>query len=247
MANVIFDVGMHRGDDTDFYLKKGFRVVGIEANPHLVCAARDRFAKAITDGRLEVISGAIGETCGETEFYVNLDKDDWSSTDPSFGCRDGTRFEKIVVPTLEFASVLERYDDIYYVKIDIEGADRVALEQMRRVKSRPKYVSVEAHHLDYLAYLRAMGYSEFKLINQEMHYATRLPDPPTEGVYVEYEFGGHHSGPFGEETMGEWRDLEDAAWTYLAIKQVQHRNPGILSAWFDFHAKRPEPRPESAA
>jgi hypothetical protein len=29
--DLIFDVGFHRGEDTDFYLKKGFRVVAVEA------------------------------------------------------------------------------------------------------------------------------------------------------------------------------------------------------------------------
>ena len=34
--NLIFDIGMHIGQDTEFYLKKGFCVVAVEANPKLV-------------------------------------------------------------------------------------------------------------------------------------------------------------------------------------------------------------------
>lgn len=34
--SLIIDVGMHTGRDTEFYLKKGFNVVAIEANPELV-------------------------------------------------------------------------------------------------------------------------------------------------------------------------------------------------------------------
>ena len=33
---MVFDVGMHRGEDTELYLSKGFRVVAFEANPNLV-------------------------------------------------------------------------------------------------------------------------------------------------------------------------------------------------------------------
>lgn len=40
--NLIFDAGAHRGDDTDFYLGKGFRVVAAEANPILVDHLRRR-------------------------------------------------------------------------------------------------------------------------------------------------------------------------------------------------------------
>jgi hypothetical protein len=34
-ADLICDVGFHRGEDTAFYLKKGFRVVAFEAHPRL--------------------------------------------------------------------------------------------------------------------------------------------------------------------------------------------------------------------
>ncbi len=37
--DLIFDVGMNNGDDTDFDLAKGFRVVAIEANPDQRAAA----------------------------------------------------------------------------------------------------------------------------------------------------------------------------------------------------------------
>ena len=33
---LIYDVGMHNGDDTAYYLRRGFRVVAIEPNPALV-------------------------------------------------------------------------------------------------------------------------------------------------------------------------------------------------------------------
>ena len=41
--NLIFDVGLHKGEDTDFYLKKGFSVVAFEADPDLVAACQERF------------------------------------------------------------------------------------------------------------------------------------------------------------------------------------------------------------
>ena len=34
-SKVIFDLGMHNGDDTAFYLSRGFNVVALEANPAL--------------------------------------------------------------------------------------------------------------------------------------------------------------------------------------------------------------------
>jgi hypothetical protein len=44
-ADLLYDVGMNNGDDTAYYLYKGFRVVAVEADPVLVEAARERFAE----------------------------------------------------------------------------------------------------------------------------------------------------------------------------------------------------------
>ena len=38
--DLIYDLGVNRGEDCAFYLAKGFRVVGIEANPSLYDVAR---------------------------------------------------------------------------------------------------------------------------------------------------------------------------------------------------------------
>jgi hypothetical protein len=32
---LVFDIGLHNGDDTSYYLDLGYRVVGVEANPLL--------------------------------------------------------------------------------------------------------------------------------------------------------------------------------------------------------------------
>jgi hypothetical protein len=47
VPGLIYDLGMNNGDDTDYYLKRGFEVVAVEANPALCQVARDRFAEAI--------------------------------------------------------------------------------------------------------------------------------------------------------------------------------------------------------
>ena len=40
--DLIYDVGFHRGEDTEFYLAKGFKVVAIEAHPELYqCGLRE--------------------------------------------------------------------------------------------------------------------------------------------------------------------------------------------------------------
>ena len=70
-ADTIFDVGMNHGDDTQYYLNKGFRVVAFEANPLLVRQNSARFQKEIAAGRLTIIQIGIAPEAGVFDFYVN--------------------------------------------------------------------------------------------------------------------------------------------------------------------------------
>ena len=81
VENLIFDLGFHNGEDTDFYLRKGFSVVGIEANPDLVANGSICFQEAIARGRLHLISGAVAPaSAGEmVTFYANPHKTDWGT------------------------------------------------------------------------------------------------------------------------------------------------------------------------
>jgi hypothetical protein len=84
--NLIYDIGMHRGEDTDFYLRKGFNVIGFEANPHLVAQCRIRFQDAVATGRLRIVEGAIAtEEAGDSiTFYINAESA-WGTVHPSWG------------------------------------------------------------------------------------------------------------------------------------------------------------------
>ncbi|HRP12604.1 MAG TPA: hypothetical protein PLK37_16385 [Terricaulis sp.] len=71
--NLIFDIGMHVGQDSDFYLRKGFNVVAVEANPLLAAAGEKRFAQALRERRLTLLNIGVGEQRGRAEFHVNLE------------------------------------------------------------------------------------------------------------------------------------------------------------------------------
>jgi hypothetical protein len=43
VINPIFDVSAHQGEDPDYYLKKGFRVVTVETNPEFYDSIKTRF------------------------------------------------------------------------------------------------------------------------------------------------------------------------------------------------------------
>lgn len=234
--NLIFDIGMHVGEDTDFYLKKGFHVVAVEANPALAEAGAQRFADAIASGRLTIENVCIGERSGRAEFYINNRHSEWSSTKETLGSRmyGSTRIE---VEMVRFANLAEKYATPYYLKIDIEGADVLPILDLRSCRFKPAYVSYEAAGIEGLAHLFAMGYDSFKLVMQRGLTELPQPRPAREGAEIEHVFPSGSSGPFGEETPGQWSRLEDCLTDYCVFKHFRRLDTRCKQDWADFHAR----------
>ena len=74
-SDLIIDLGMNNGDDTEFYLKRARRVVAVEANPALCEQARERFRDELASGRLEILNLGIWSEYDHKPFYVNLSND----------------------------------------------------------------------------------------------------------------------------------------------------------------------------
>jgi FkbM family methyltransferase len=123
-SRLIFDLGMNNGDDTAFYLSRGYNVVALDANPALCEAAERRFRTAIDDGRLTLLNAAIWDSEGEAIFYLNLDNDHWSSLDIGWARRDASRVRKIRVNCLMLSRLFEKFGVPLYLKIDVEGVDQ---------------------------------------------------------------------------------------------------------------------------
>jgi GDP-mannose 4,6-dehydratase len=79
IEDLIYDIGMHNGNDTAYYLYKGYRVIAIEANPVLVERAKKRFADEINNNRLTILNVGISDKPGTARFYVNNAESEWSA------------------------------------------------------------------------------------------------------------------------------------------------------------------------
>jgi FkbM family methyltransferase len=237
---LVIDVGMHNGDDTAYYLAKGFDVVGVEANPQLVAAAEQRFAAEIEAGRLRLVSAAVAEENGTMPMAISDDMTIWSSLSNDFVRRNeryaGTEYHYVDVPTRRFEDVLAEVGVPYYLKVDIEGFDMLCVRALRQFAARPAYVSIESNVssndapldriFDELAELWSLGYRGFKYVNQRNHPSIRLPSPPLEGRYVDVQFTCDVSGPFGEETPGSWQTVDQALSRAKRIR-VDHNLGGL--------------------
>lgn len=232
---LIYDIGMHVGQDTAFYLAKGFRVVAVEANPILVREAQRTFARELATGALTILNIGVGDRAGVFPFYVNALHSEWSSFDKEIGSRGGCK-ETIEIRMVPFEEVIREHGSPHYLKIDIEGHDAVMLERLELTSARPAYVSVENGWPHMLARLVRMGYTGFKFINQAEVPSMTCPVPAREGKDIPWTFPWSSSGPFGEDTPGEWLTADEVL---VRIKSYWD-NPALdpeVHGWYDLHAR----------
>lgn len=231
---LVYDLGMNNGDDTGYYLKRGLRVLGIEANPALCQKAEERFADAIAAGRLTVMHAAIWESSGETRFFVNLDNDHWSSIDINWAGRDDSKCREITVRCVTLPELFAMHGVPYYLKIDVEGVDHVVLDQLRTVEDLPAYVSVEdcRFGFDYMRTLDACGYNGFKLLDQST--VDGMVD-----ASIGHTFAQGSSGPLGDNLPGAWLSHEAMVDHYShTVRDLEGNRLAPRTQWWDIHCTR---------
>ena len=225
--DLVFDVGLHQGEDAAFYLRKGFRVVGFEADPALAAHCRARFAREIADGRFRIVEGAIAPaSAGDAVTFHRSSLSVWGTVDPDWVERNreaGARSEAIVLPRVDMDEAFRAFGVPHYLKIDVEGVDAVALEALLRQPARPAYVSIEStmRSFDDLVaefdLFERLGYGSFQLVQQESVPGTRLRTTDRGGQPLAYEFPDHASGPFGADLPGPWRGRAEALRLYRRV------------------------------
>jgi FkbM family methyltransferase len=163
---LIFDIGFHNGDDSAYYLSHGHRVLAVEANPVMVEEGRRRFQNEIANGRLTLVNrGLWNESGSKLTFYVNDTDSGWSSFVKGIGQRDG-KFHEVQVDCITPAELFQKYGVPWYLKVDIEGSDKIVVGSLTK-QNAPQYFSSElGHNSPALELLVRCGYTAFKLINQ---------------------------------------------------------------------------------
>jgi FkbM family methyltransferase len=230
VENLIFDVGLHSGEDTDFYLKKGFSVVGFEAVPDLVEQATARFGKAIAEGRFHIVAGAIAPAAAgeKVAFYANPGNPIWGTIVADFASRNqllGYPSERIEVPRVDMAEMFKLHGMPFYLKIDVEGADRLILEELKKFKDRPQLLSLESEKVEIdklraeMDILRDLGYKKFKIVQQANIPGSKLRTRALDGQAFDYVFAYNTSGPFGEDLPTPWLTYAEALREYDAVFQ----------------------------
>lgn len=215
--SVVFDLGMNDGADTRHYLKRGFTVVAVEANPFLCDNAYWNFPE-LGEHRLFIVNAAISHNNNPVEFYLSSNNH-WSSTNINWAKR-GEIIDKCVIDGVTLDDLIHRFGIPTYLKVDVEGADELVLNQLLKGGWKPQYVSVEdcRRGFEYFEILTKCGYTKFKLSDQS------LVPPGT-------------SGPLGDELPGEWLDLNSILKEYTTtVRDLTGERIASRKHWWDIHA-----------
>lgn len=246
---LVFDIGMHKGEDTIYYLKNNYRVIGVEANPIFAEECEKRFASYVASGQLIILNKGIADKETILPFYVNKRLSVWSSFDKSYGTKQNSEYEVINVACTTQAQIFEEYGIPYYLKVDIEGFDHLSLRDIPK-NNKPKYVSFEASDTAWLDIVKEKGYTKFKLINQLSHKEMN-PKLEASSIYLiylqvieklkkkfghiipfKYKIGA--AGPMSHELKGKWHSYDEIKAHYNTF--FGGEKPLNNISWFDFHA-----------
>lgn len=224
--NLIYDVGLNRGQDTDFYLKSGYNVIAFEAAPENIEFCKRRFADAIADGRLIIVEGAITESTEENvKFYRNIDHSLWGSVCEDWAYRNevmGTNNEVIQVKAVDFGKCLEKFGIPFYIKADIVGSEKICLRALIAFENKPDYLSIRSEKVIFkrlkeeFELLQQLGYNRFKAVQQAVLNAqTKIKKD--DNTFETYTFEEGASGVLGEDAKGKWLTFEQVKKKYQKI------------------------------
>jgi FkbM family methyltransferase len=235
---LVFDIGANNGDDADAYLKRGRKVVAVEANPDLCAGLRERFAAEIVSGQFVLVDKAISRRPRVT-LYVNTSDDGWGTILPSYaehGRKMRGELRAIEVETTTVIDLIREHGVPHRMKVDIEGVDYLCVLDLFD-SDLPAHLSIERpkslrDQMFALALLHRLGYTRFAFVDQT---AAGNQIHSTLGLFIE------------DLPPAAWKGLVTARATNLALfgvrvlSAIARRTPGLRSVaprgrWFDIHA-----------
>ncbi len=172
----VYDIGMHTGQDTAYYLHQGCRVVAVEANPILADQGMRRFKKELDLGLLRIENAGVSDQGIRATFWICDEKSEWSSFDPSVASRRGYRHHAITIPLVSLPDLFHKHGKPYYVKLGVRGSVEACLRQIASGE-KPPYISAESEGPQTVQRLAELGYRQFKVVDQ-ICFCT-LEFPPT--------------------------------------------------------------------
>lgn len=175
-GDLVFDIGAHVGHRTASFLRLGARVVAVE--PQILPATLIRAMWGWRGAR--VVRAACGAQTGVATMHVNSANPIVSSMSPAFldasknapGWEGQTWDDAIGVPVTTLDALVAAYGEPSFIKIDVEGFEREALEGLTK---RTRAMSFEFTTIQKsiaaqcIERCEALGYTTFNAVIGETH------------------------------------------------------------------------------
>lgn len=190
MEKLIFDLGCYALDSTEKYLYDDYKVIAVDANVNNIKFCRARYFNFVDKGNLILLNKAISDKDDFLiDFYIAPKLLVWSSLNKEIAERHDKSIHTMV-HTITLKTLIEKYGTPYYCKIDIEGADILALESLVGCDKDilPKFISCETEclgvgettdGLEVINKLHEIGYTKFFIVKQPMSIDIPFKNEPT--------------------------------------------------------------------
>lgn len=254
----IFDIGANKGQNLSYFLDKADIVVAIEANINLVKQIKSDFKQFIDNKKLIVENVALidDENVKNIDFYISKESDVLSTLYPD----DISKFYKQEVrcekASLLINKYLNKYDisQIEYIKIDIEGADEVVLNDLLKNNILCENLSVECHKSEVLELLLNSKFKSFKFVEGgDVNFKKNIEITNKLNEKKIINFDVHSSGPYGDDIPGNyykknsiltyflnkglgWKDIHCSLKEKKYISKIKYK-PEIHLQGFRYHLK----------
>ena len=254
----IFDIGANKGQNLSYFLDKADIVVAIEANINLVKQIKSDFKQFIDNKKLIVENVALidDENIKNIDFYISKEDDVLSTLYPD----DISKFYKQEVrcekASLLINKYLKKYDisQIEYIKIDIEGADDVVLNDLLKNNILCENLSVECHKSEVLELLLNSKFKSFKFVEGgDVNFKKNIEITNKLNEKKIINFDIHSSGPYGDDIPGNyykknsiltyflnkglgWKDIHCSIKEKKYISKIKYK-PEIHLQGFRYHLK----------
>ena len=146
-GDTVVDAGAHVGVYTRYALKRGAaRVISIEPDPTNIVAFERNFADEIASGKVILIKAGVWNEESDLQLQIH----DHISTRATLFSMEGID-HSITVPVRPLDDMVDdlQLDRVDFIKMDIEGAERQALEGARRTiaRFRPR-MAICTYHME---------------------------------------------------------------------------------------------------
>ena len=228
---IIFDFGANQGQNLNYFLEKADIVIACEANSNLVLKIKSDFKEFIDKKKLIVENIALidDENIKKIDFFVAKGKKSVMSTLFPDSIHNYYRQE---VECGKASTLIKKYlkifntSEIEYIKIDIEGADKLVLNDLIKNDILAKNLSVECNDPEVIEFLLKSKYKFFKLVKGADSFFKENVEIITKDKKKKFiNFDKHSSGPYGDDIPGSYYDKKSIIPYFL--------NNGLL--WTDVH------------